>query len=106
MTGRLAVTLGKLIQERKKEGMNQVILAKRVGVDQSHISRIINGEKEASCETVVAIADVLGVSLDVLFGREKAKEEPPPPYIPPAVRSGRDPGSRYGCCSTVSARIA
>lgn len=45
-------------------------LAKQIGVSNSTISRIINGDGNAMLKTVIAIADYFSVSLEWLVGRE------------------------------------
>ena len=45
-------------------------LAKRIGVSNATISRIINGDGGAMLKTVIAIADYFSVSLEWLVGRE------------------------------------
>ena len=45
-------------------------LAKQIGVSNSTISRIINGDGNVMLKTVIAIADYFSVSLEWLVGRE------------------------------------
>lgn len=46
-------------------------LAKRIGVSNAAISRIISGDGNATLKTAIAIADHFCVSLDWLTGREQ-----------------------------------
>lgn len=46
---------------RQKKGLSQAQLAERVGVDQSQISRMENGDVSPTLKTLGKIADVLGV---------------------------------------------
>jgi DNA-binding XRE family transcriptional regulator len=52
---------------RKLAGLNQVELAKKVGVTNNAISQIENGLRKGSIETLRKIALALNVSLDDLF---------------------------------------
>lgn len=59
-----------LTAARKAKGLNQAELARRVGVDQSRISRMERGETGARTETLSAIARELGITLAELLGEE------------------------------------
>lgn len=59
----------RLIREKRKElSITQSALADEVEVSQTLISFIENGDRSPSIRTALAIADVLGVSLDELIG--------------------------------------
>lgn len=55
------------MQLRKKQKMTQKELSGRVGVSLSFLGLIERGERKASLETIVAIANELGVGLNYLF---------------------------------------
>lgn len=69
---------------------DQKRLAAEIGVSQGHLSRLLRGERGRSWKTAIAVAEKLGVSLDVLFGREQTKSQAAPILIRSAPRSGRD----------------
>jgi transcriptional regulator with XRE-family HTH domain len=74
---------GRIREARLRKGMAQADLASAVGVRQLAISQLENdrvGDPKAS--TLLAMADVLGVSVDwLLRGHELSRSEPPrPPY--------------------------
>ena len=52
---------------RKYRGMTQRALAERIGIDQSHMSRIENAGIGVSMDLVFAIADALQVPPDKLL---------------------------------------
>ena len=60
---------------RKAKGLSQVELAKRVGTDQGHISRIENNAKGASIEVLADIAHELGMTLSQLIGDDQRMAE-------------------------------
>jgi transcriptional regulator with XRE-family HTH domain len=61
--------LGRRIKElRQAKRLSQARLAERIGIDQSQISRIENGESGATLETLLALSRVFNVSLDELTG--------------------------------------
>lgn len=53
---------------RKAKGWSQAELAKRVGTDQAHISRIENSEAGASVDILTRIARELDVTISQLIG--------------------------------------
>lgn len=56
---------------RLEARLSQRQLGEKSGADQTHISRIERGERAAiTVQTLVKLADVLGVSTDYLLGRE------------------------------------
>ena len=58
-------------QLRISRGMNQVELAKRIGVTKQCVSNWENDNVLPSVEMLVKIADVFNVSTDHLLGRER-----------------------------------
>lgn len=62
------VDLGRRIRkQRTVRGWTQEALAERVNVSTSFIGHVERGTRKASLETLVAIANVLDVSLDYLL---------------------------------------
>lgn len=51
---------------RKSAGLNQIQLAERAGLQSSHISRIEAGKYAVTLETVQAIAEALGMTVDII----------------------------------------
>jgi transcriptional regulator with XRE-family HTH domain len=69
------VPLGaRLREERQKAGMSLRELARRLGVSPSFVSQIENGKSSPSVATLYSIAQVLGTSIDSLFGHEATTE--------------------------------
>ena len=55
---------------RKGVGLSQQDLASRVGVGKSAISMVESGQRGLSVDSLYVLADVFGVSLDYLVGRD------------------------------------
>lgn len=66
----------RLIEWRKKKKLTQEQLAQKVQTTKGTISNYENGHSTPPHETLVAIADVLGISTDYLLGRT---DDPTPP---------------------------
>ena len=58
---------------RKQRKISQLRLALDLNMNQNTISRYENMERQADYETLVALADYFGVSLDYLLGRTDEK---------------------------------
>ena len=56
---------------RKKRGLTQQELADKVGTNRVNVTKWETGRTEPSLENIVKLADLLDVSLDWLFGRDK-----------------------------------
>jgi len=52
---------------RKNKGLTQGNFCKMVGITQSYLSQLENGNKEPSIDVVKKIADALGTPMPVLF---------------------------------------
>ena len=62
------VAMGKRIrQARKQRGLTQAELGEKCGVSGGHIGHVENNHGKVAPETMVSIANVLGVSLDTLL---------------------------------------
>ncbi len=57
-----------LVAARKKAGLSQGEIARRVGVSRQFYSMVENGVKNPSLEVALRIADVLGADPRDLFG--------------------------------------
>lgn len=81
------MSIGSVIAlERKKLGLTQDGLAQKLGVTNQAVSK---WESDQSCPDILLlprIADIFGITMDELFGREAPKAEPAEPaepvYIP------------------------
>ena len=77
----------------EKRGITQRSLAKKLKTTEATVSRYISGNRTPNVETAVAIAEILGVSMDQLVG-----------YEPPAVpRPSPDINILISCYSKASA---
>ena len=61
----------RLKQLRQKKGLTQQKLAEILGIKRNTYSDWENGKTEPSFENLIKLADLLEVSLDWLFGRDK-----------------------------------
>jgi transcriptional regulator with XRE-family HTH domain len=73
----MAETLGQRIRRlRVRYGMTQAELARRIHVTANGMNRIECGETpDPRASRIAAIADVLGVSADIILGRTPEKSE-------------------------------
>lgn len=63
---------GKRLREvRKSKKLTQQQIADEIGVNRGSYSNWEKGKREPSFENLVKLADLLDVSLDWLFGRDK-----------------------------------
>ena len=77
----------------EKRGITQRSLAKKLKTTEATVSRYTSGNRTPNVETAVAIAEILGVSMDQLVG-----------YEPPAVpRPSPDVNILISCYSKASA---
>ena len=60
---------------RKKNNMTQEALAAEIGVSAQAVSKWENGTNLPDIQLLPVLADVFGVSIDALYGREKGKSE-------------------------------
>ncbi len=62
------------IKELREEfQLTQKELADKIGNVQRNVSNWENGTSEPDCETLLRLADVFGVTLDELFGRNRTE---------------------------------
>lgn len=60
---------------RKKKNMTQEALAAEIGVSAQAVSKWENGTNLPDIQLLPILADIFGVSIDTLYGREKSKSE-------------------------------
>jgi transcriptional regulator with XRE-family HTH domain len=79
------MTVGERIRHlREQQGLSQAALARTLGASTMAINLLENGTTHAPhIERLIAIADLLGVSLDYLAGRT---DDPSPPRKRPRAR--------------------
>lgn len=86
-------TLGKRISyHRKRLGLTQEQLAERVGVSAQAVSK---WENDLSCPDInllPQLADIFGITVDALLGKEAASEAKP---AEPIENEGRQPGKKF-----------
>lgn len=56
---------------RKKRGLKQIEIAKKLNIAQSAVAAWETGKAFPKAETLIALADVLDCSVDELLGRDK-----------------------------------
>ena len=61
----------RLKELRKRNNLTQQELADKVGTNRVNVTRWETGRTEPNFETLIKLADLLDVSLDWLFGRDK-----------------------------------
>lgn len=62
---------GKQLQRyRERTGYSQEALAEKIGCSNIHISYIECGRKSPSLDTLVKLGNTLGISADILLGKE------------------------------------
>ena len=59
----------RLLTLRTNQNLSQLALAQALGLRNSTISMIESGQRAASVDTLIALADYFDVSLDYLVGR-------------------------------------
>ena len=84
-------TLGERVKElRREQQLSQTQLALMVGLDRSYISRIERGKCNPTVESIIIIANGLGIPPAVLFegvGVPATKSEPRIPVVPAKNRN-------------------
>ena len=79
-----------LFQLRRERGLNQEQLAEQIGVSRQAVSKWETGEASPDLPNLLALADALDVSLDVLCGRaERDAASPPSVTEAPAPKKRR-----------------
>lgn len=66
--------LSKMLKElRKEHKLTQTEIAKKINISQRAYSFYENGEREPSIETLINIAELYQIPIDILVGRYKRK---------------------------------
>ncbi len=64
----------KIKELREEQNLTQAELAAKIKNVQRNISNWENGNSEPDCQSILALANAFGVSLDRLFGRTMTRE--------------------------------
>ena len=56
------------------KGMKAADLIRLTGIDQSHMSNVLNGKSRFTLDQIIEVADALNVSVDYLIGHTQPKE--------------------------------
>ena len=65
------VTFGTRLKEaRKRSGLTQQDVASKIGIDFTTVSKYENDRSEPDNDTLIKMADLYGVEIDALLGRE------------------------------------
>ncbi len=56
------------------KSMKAADLIRETGIDQSHMSNVLNGKARFTLDQIIEVADAFGVSVDYLIGRTQLKE--------------------------------
>ena len=59
----------RIAQLRKQSGMSQEQLSERAGLQRTHVSRIEAGKYAVTLETIQAIAEAIGMTVDIIDPR-------------------------------------
>ena len=71
-----------IVKHRKALGLTQEALAQKLGVTNQAVSKWESGQSCPDLALLPGLADLFGVTLDELFGREVPKAEPLPQELP------------------------
>ena len=72
MKDKLMIKCGEILKEqREKLGLSQSIVASKINTSHQNISRWESGKIMPSIDFCVKLADLYGISLDELIGRDK-----------------------------------
>lgn len=103
----LHIELSQKIREaRKKLGMSQKDLAEKMGVKQSLVSRWESSECNYTIDTLVEIADALGLSVRCPLTSEEVKVSTEPIELKPAGRKVAFPKATFSGSVKVDLRVA
>ncbi|MGE5344658.1 MAG: helix-turn-helix domain-containing protein [Acidithiobacillales bacterium] len=80
----------KIRQIRKSRHLTQADLAARIGVTQSDLSRMENGEYKVGLDILFRILQVFELSMSQFFGEPAPAEPPSPPAFPDDPELSRD----------------
>lgn len=57
----------RIAEERRNAGITQIELAERCGLAQSHIARVEAGRYSVGFDTLEAIAEAIGMTVDLVY---------------------------------------
>ena len=85
-----------LLQTRKAKGWSQEDLAEKIQISRQAVSKWETGDAMPDLPKLLALADALDISLDVLCGREGSSADAAPPTVdhPPAAPEALRPANR------------
>ncbi len=63
----------KIGELRQRSGMSKTQLADRLGVDLSTVCKWESGVNKPMADTLLKLADLLGCTIDELFGRDERR---------------------------------
>ena len=89
-----------LFRLRRERGLNQEQLAEKIGVSRQAVSKWETGEASPDLPNLLALADALDVSLDMLCGRAERESSAAPPVV--ELPAAKNP---YGWVRTLIAAI-
>ena len=98
-----------LVNARKEKGYNQESLAEKIGVSRQAVSKWETGDAQPALSQLIALADALDISLDVLCGRiDPNTPAPDASAATPPAPAGSDPtdGTKRQAEYSVSLKIA
>ena len=72
-----------LKQLRNSLGLSQAEVASHLNISRAAYTNIENGKRDPDTQTLLALADLLGVSMDAIFGRSYAAT--PEPAVDPKL---------------------
>ena len=91
---------------RKQKGLSQKDLAEKMGVKQSLVSRWESSECNYTIDTLVEIADALGLSIRCPLTSEEVKVSTEPIELKPAGRKVAFPKATFSGSVKVDLRVA
>ena len=91
---------------RKQKGLSQKDLAEKMGVKQSLVSRWESSECNYTIDTLVEIADALGLSVRCPLTSEEVKVSTEPIELKPAGRKVAFPKATFSGSVKVDLRVA
>lgn len=67
------VEIGETIREaRERTGLSQAALAEKIGMHRENMIRVEKGRTNLTVETMMKIADALGLSLQIVLARRRS----------------------------------
>ena len=95
-----------LVNARKEKGYNQESRAEKIGVSRQAVSKWETGDAQPALSQLIALADALDISLDVLCGRIDPNTDTPAATSPAPAGSDPTDGTKRQTEYSVSLKIA